>query len=77
MHTNALRILARQPRIAWPAECGDMEAARATARRGIEATHRGWPSFLNADFPPSTSEDDMHGVQYVYTHIQSVTFYYS
>lgn len=72
MHTNALRILARQPRIPWPVEYGDMDTARAATRRGIEAAHRGWPSFLNSDFPPSAPEDGTRGVRYRYTCIESV-----
>ncbi|HEV7738673.1 MAG TPA: hypothetical protein VGO47_15035, partial [Chlamydiales bacterium] len=36
LHTNALRILARQRRITWPEQYGSLEDARAVARRGVE-----------------------------------------
>lgn len=71
MHTNALRILSRQPRLSWPEQMGDMDAARAFARQGIEATGRGWPYALNQDFPVSIPEQAVdEGVKYVSTYIE-------
>ena len=71
MHTNALRILARQPRVFWPRHIGNIDHARVFAKRGIEATGRGWPSALNEDFPvniPEQGVDD--GVKYVSTYVE-------
>ncbi|GJJ07517.1 hypothetical protein Clacol_001719 [Clathrus columnatus] len=74
MHTNALRILAGQVRIAWPSEYGAIDIARTTARQGVEASLRGWPSFLNADFPTSSLEEATKGVRYIYTTIELVAY---
>jgi len=74
MHTNALRILARQALIPWPESHGDLNVARAFARRGIESAGRGWPSFLNMDFPPQNPEDANDGVRYNNTYIENLPY---
>ncbi|KAF8529083.1 hypothetical protein BU17DRAFT_37719 [Hysterangium stoloniferum] len=74
MHANALRILARQPMILWPENHGDLNAARVFARRGIESANRGWPSFLNTDFPPPNPEDTNDGVRYNNTFIENLPY---
>jgi len=70
MHTNALRILARQQRIPWPEQYGTLADSRYVAKRGIEAAGRGWPSFLNDDFPVGIDEDATEGVVYTSTYIE-------
>ncbi|KAF8591474.1 hypothetical protein K439DRAFT_1644166 [Ramaria rubella] len=74
MHTNALRILARQPRLYWPENFGDLADARAFAKRGIESTGRGWPSYLNQDFPASISQQEDEGVKYASTYLDNLPY---
>ncbi|KAF8481351.1 hypothetical protein JB92DRAFT_3039250 [Gautieria morchelliformis] len=74
LHTNALRILSRQPRLSWLEQLGDMEGARAFAKRGIEASGRGWPSALNQDFPINVPEQGAEGVKYVSTYIDTLPY---
>lgn len=73
MHINALRILARQAILPWPEQFGDMDNSRAFAKRGIELTGRGWPTFLNQEFPntiPDQNADE--GVKYASIFIECV-----
>ncbi|KIJ56752.1 hypothetical protein M422DRAFT_22905 [Sphaerobolus stellatus SS14] len=72
MHTNALRILAHQDRIPWPQRYGSMEDARAFAKRGVESSGRGWPSFLNDDIPGPTPEDANEGVRYRSSYVNNL-----
>lgn len=66
MHANALRILLRHPLLPWPEQLNDMDSARAYAKRGVEATGRGWPTALNQDFPVNIPEQGAdEGVKYI------------